>query len=65
MKIRQALKIRKRCFLNVQYYDNYTPKDLNYKQSTKDKAWDLFWSHTNRVKITSTWSKPFFKKLYK
>jgi hypothetical protein len=62
MKIRQALKIRKRCFLNVQYYDNYTPKDLNYKQSTKDKSWDLFWSLPYRNNLTRTWVKKFLTK---
>ena len=38
---------------------------MDCRGSTSDRAWDLFWSHTNRDKITRTWVRTFFKKLYK
>ncbi len=38
---------------------------MDRKGSTSDRSWDLFWNHTNRDKITRTWIRTFFKKLYK
>jgi hypothetical protein len=59
MKRRQALKIRKRMFLNF-LSDN--PRDLNYKQSTKEKTWDVYWNLPDRHNRVRTWMTKFFMK---
>ncbi len=78
MKIRQALKIGKRLFLGnliidcpkcknsldcLRAKDKAIRYQMNCKGSSSNRSWDLFWSHTNRDKLTRTWIRIFFKKI--